>query len=352
MREWVNNIRRVEPYTPGEQPKMANIIKLNTNENPYPPSPMVEEALRKMDVGFLRKYPDPNSDLLVSAIAEFYGVEKDQVFVGVGSDDVLGMAFLTFFNGSLPVLFPDITYSFYDVWASLYRIPYEQIPLDAEFRICPEDYMKDNGGIVIANPNAPTGTELPLSEIERILGANQKSVVVLDEAYVDFGGTSALPLVEKYENLLVVQTFSKSRSLAGVRVGFAIGHRDLIAALNAVKNSYNSYTINTPAILLGTAAVKDRAYFEDCCRKVAATRERVKKELSALGFTFGDSVTNFIFAKREGTSAKELFQALRENGIFVRWFNKPRISEYLRITIGTDEEMERFLRFLKSWLAS
>ena len=351
MRAWEANFRKVEPYTPGEQPKNPRVIKLNTNENPYPPSPAAAEVLRSMDPSILRKYPDPDSSLLRDAIAEYCGISPDRVFVGVGSDDVLGMAFLTFFNGPKPVLFPNITYSFYDVWADLFRVPYETQPLDKDFRIVPEDYMKPNGGIVIANPNAPTGVELSQDLIEEIVKANQESVVIVDEAYVDFGARSALPLTEKYENLLVVQTFSKSRAFAGVRIGFAMGHPALIKALNCVKNSYNSYTMTTPTILLGAAVMKDRAYFEESTAKVIATRERVKKELSALGFTFGDSKSNFIFAKREGTDAKKLFEAMREEGIFVRYFNKPLIRDYLRISIGTDEEMDTFLGYVKQYLA-
>ena len=351
MRAWEANFRKVEPYTPGEQPKNPRVIKLNTNENPYPPSPAAAEVLRSMDPSILRKYPDPDSSLLRDAIAEYCGISPDRVFVGVGSDDVLGMAFLTFFNGPKPVLFPNITYSFYDVWADLFRVPYETQPLDKDFRIVPEDYMKPNGGIVIANPNAPTGVELSRDLIEEIVKANQESVVIVDEAYVDFGARSALPLTEKYENLLVVQTFSKSRAFAGVRIGFAMGHPALIKALNCVKNSYNSYTMTTPTILLGAAVMKDRAYFEESTAKVIATRERVKKELSALGFTFGDSKSNFIFAKREGTDAKKLFEAMRADGIFVRYFNKPLIRDYLRISIGTDEEMDTFLGYVKQYLA-
>ena len=349
MRAWEKNFRDVEPYTPGEQPQ-RKVIKLNTNENPYPPSPAVMEVLRNMDTEAFRKYPDPNASRLVNAIAEYYGIPAERVFVGVGSDDVLGMAFLTFFNGPDPVLFPNITYSFYDVWAELFRVPYETQALDENFGIRTEDYRKKNGGIVIANPNAPTGIMLPLEKIEEIVRNNQESVVIVDEAYVDFGGVSALPLTEKYENLLVVQTFSKSRSFAGVRIGFAMGHPGLIRALNNVKNSYNSYTLGTPSILLAEAAVRDRAYFDETRARVMATRERVKKELRALGFTFGDSKSNFIFAKREGTDAEALFKALKEADIFVRYFKKPLISDYLRISMGTDEEMDIFLAFLKDYL--
>ena len=351
MRLWEQNFREVEPYTPGEQPKDRNVIKLNTNENPYPPSPAVEKALREMDLARLRKYPDPAAEELTEAIADYYGITKDRVFPGVGSDDVIGMAFLTFFNGPKPVLFPNITYSFYDVWADLFKIPYETPALNENFEVVPEDYFRENGGIVLANPNAPTGVELPLDQLEEIIRRNQASVVIVDEAYVDFGGESALGLTEKYENLLVVQTFSKSRSFAGMRIGFAMGHPDLIAALNRVKYSYNSYTMNTPSIILGAAAIRDRAYFEETTGKIIRTRERVKKELAALGFTFGDSKSNFIFAKREGTDAEKLFRTLKENGIYVRWFSKPLIRDYLRISIGTDEEMDCLLSFLRQYTA-
>ena len=351
MRLWEQNFRDVEPYTPGEQPKDRNVIKLNTNENPYPPSPAVEKALREMDLARLRKYPDPAAEELTEAIADYYGITKDRVFPGVGSDDVIGMAFLTFFNGPKPVLFPNITYSFYDVWADLFKIPYETPALNENFEVVPEDYFRENGGIVLANPNAPTGVELPLDQLEEIIRRNQASVVIVDEAYVDFGGESALGLTEKYENLLVVQTFSKSRSFAGMRIGFAMGRPDLIAALNRVKYSYYSYTMNTPSIILGAAAIRDRAYFEETTGKIIRTRERVKKELAALGFTFGDSKSNFIFAKREGTDAEKLFRTLKENGIYVRWFSKPLIRDYLRISIGTDEEMDCLLSFLRQYTA-
>ena len=304
-----------------------------------------------MDLARLRKYPDPAAEELTEAIADYYGITKDRVFPGVGSDDVIGMAFLTFFNGPKPVLFPNITYSFYDVWADLFKIPYETPALNENFEVVPEDYFRENGGIVLANPNAPTGVELPLDQLEEIIRRNQASVVIVDEAYVDFGGESALGLTEKYENLLVVQTFSKSRSFAGMRIGFAMGHPDLIAALNRVKYSYNSYTMNTPSIILGAAAIRDRAYFEETTGKIIRTRERVKKELAALGFTFGDSKSNFIFAKREGTDAEKLFRTLKENGIYVRWFSKPLIRDYLRISIGTDEEMDCLLSFLRQYTA-
>ena len=345
-----DKVRKVVPYTPGEQPKIKNIIKLNTNENPYPPAPGVEKLLKEMDISEFRKYPDPSCTVLVDAIADFYNVDKNKVFVGVGSDDVLSMAFLTFFNSDKPILFPDITYSFYDVWANLYRIPFRQIPLRDDFTINSEDYYIDNGGIVIANPNAPTGLELPLSEIEEIVKRNPDVVVIVDEAYVDFGGVSALSLIDKYENLLVVQTFSKSRSMAGMRIGFAFGCPKLIKYLSDAKFSFNSYTMNMPSLYLGAAAIADREYFEKTTSMVVATRERTKKELSNLGFVFGDSKTNFIFAIHPEREGKELFDYLRSRGIIVRRFDSPRISQYLRISIGTDGEMEQLIAVLKEFL--
>ena len=350
---WEDNVRKVVPYTPGEQPKIKNIIKLNTNENPYPPAPGVKKVLEEMEVSDFRKYPDPTCDELVTAIADFYKLDKENVFVGVGSDDVLAMAFLTFFNSKDPekkVLFPDITYSFYDVWADLFRIPFRQVPLNDDFTITPSDYFAENGGVVIANPNAPTGVLLPLDQIEEIVKRNPDVVVIVDEAYIDFGGESALPLIDKYENLLVVQTFSKSRSMAGMRIGYAFGCKKIIKYLLDAKFSFNSYTMNMPALSLGAAAVKDKEYFEECRKKVIATRERVKLLLTELGFTFGDSKTNFIFAKHKEKHGKEIFDYLRQNGIVVRRFDLPRISEYLRISIGTDEEMDRLISVLKEIL--
>ena len=347
---WEDNVRKVVPYTPGEQPKIKNIIKLNTNENPYPPAPGVVEALKNMDVSDYRKYPDPSCTKLVDAIASFYSVDPEKVFVGVGSDDVLAMAFLTFFNSDKNILFPDITYSFYDVWADLYRIPYTQVSLKEDFTIDPEDYYVENGGVVIANPNAPTGVALPLSAIEEIVRKNSDVIVIVDEAYVDFGGESALPLIDKYDNLLVVQTFSKSRSMAGMRIGYAFGCKKLIKYLYDVKFSFNSYTMNMPSIELGAAAIADKDYFDKTRSMVIATRERAKKELKDLGFEFGDSMTNFIFAKHPDKHGKDIFDYLRQNGIIVRRFDLPRISEYLRISIGTDEEMDELIRVLREFL--
>lgn len=351
MTNWERNIRKVVPYTPGEQPNQPDMIKLNTNENPYPPAPKVQQVLKEMDAGDLRLYPDPSAGALVKAIADYYGLKEDQVFVGVGSDDVLAMSFLTFFNGEKPVLFPDITYSFYDVWAELFRIPYERPALDDSFHIKKEDYFKENGGIIFPNPNAPTGVELPLQDIEEILKANPGSVVIVDEAYIDFGAHSALPLISKYDNLLVVQTFSKSRSMAGMRIGFACGNSVLIKYLNDVKYSFNSYTMNRTSLAAGVAAIGDRDYFEDTCQKIMDTREWTQKELKALGFTFQDSKANFIFAAHKTCPAKQIFEALRAKHIYVRYFAKPRIDNYLRISIGTREEMEQLIRFLKDYLA-
>jgi len=351
MSKWEDNVRRVVPYVAGEQPKnQPDMVKLNTNENPYPPSPKVADALRQLDTDAMRLYPDPAATDLVNAIAKQYQVKPAQVFVGVGSDDVLAMAFQTFFNSEKPILFPDITYSFYDVWADCFRIPYRQIPLDENFMIHPEDYQVENGGIVFPNPNAPTGLSLPLSSIEAILQANPDVVVIVDEAYVDFGAVSALPLLERYENLLVVQTYSKSRALAGMRIGYAIGNEKLIGYLQDVKYSFNSYTMSRAAIALGTAAMEDEAYHQEIVRKIVETREWTKKELRKRNFRFADSSSNFIFATHATVPAKELFEALREKHIYVRYFNKPRIDNYLRITIGTREQMQKFFDFLDAYL--
>ena len=347
---WQDKIRKVTPYVPGEQPDKARMIKLNTNENPYPPAPGVMEAIRAVPEDTLRLYPDPTAGMLVKALAERYGVAPEQVFVGVGSDDVLAIAFLTFFNSDKPLLFPDISYSFYKVWAGLYRIPYECVPLDEEFRIRPEDYLRENGGIIFPNPNAPTSLLLPLEGVEKIVAGNPDSVVIVDEAYIDFGGESALPLLSRYPNLLVVQTFSKSRSMAGMRIGFAIGNPELVKAMSDVRYSFNSYTMNRTALAAGKAAVEDEAYFRETVAKVIATRERAAERLRALGFSFCRPSANFIFASHEKVPAEELFLALREKDIYVRYFRDERIRNYLRITIGTDEEMEELFRFLEEYL--
>lgn len=344
------NIRMVEPYVPGEQPNKPGMIKLNTNECPYPPAPAVEKAIQQMDMDKLRLYPDPEAKVLVNALAEYYQVDKEQVFVGVGSDDVLAMAFLTFFNGSEPILFPDITYSFYDVWANLYRIPFERQALDENFRIIKEDYMKKNGGIIIPNPNAPTGILESVETFEEIVKANPDVVVIIDEAYIDFGGKSCLPLVNKYDNVLVVQTFSKSRAMAGMRIGFGIGSKKLIQYLNQVKFSFNSYTMNQTALEAGVASIEDDIYFKETVGKVIKTRERAKQRLSELGFTFPDSYSNFIFASHKEKSAVEIFEALKQKDIYVRYFNADRIRNYLRISIGTDAEMDAVFEALEEIL--
>ncbi|MCU6763108.1 Histidinol-phosphate aminotransferase [uncultured Roseburia sp.] len=347
MRNWEKNIRKTVPYVPGEQPRGEHIIKLNTNENPYPPAPGVEKALKEISAKRLRLYPDPACSVLVEAIAQTYGVGTDQVFTGVGSDDVLAMCFMTFFNDTKPVLFPDITYSFYEVWADMLRIPYEKIPLDEQFSIRREDYRRANGGIIFPNPNAPTGVELPLADIEDILRNNPDVIVIVDEAYVDFGAESALKLLNRFENLIVVQTFSKSRSMAGMRIGYAIASPVLIKYLNDVKYSFNSYTMNETSLAAGRAALLDQAYFKEVLAKIIATRERTKKKLKEMGFSFPDSRSNFVFARHETCPAEKLFEGLKEAGIYVRYFNSPRISEYLRITIGTDSEMDEFFAVLK-----
>lgn len=347
MSSWESNVRRVEPYVPGEQPKDKNIIKLNTNENPYPPSPKAAEVMKVFETDRMKLYPDPDSTVLVDALAERYGVKPSQVFVGVGSDDVLSMAFMTFFNSDKPVLFPDITYSFYDVWAEVYRIPYKQIPLDENLHINPSDYKTENGGIIFPNPNAPTGVLESVEMIEEIVKANPQSVVIIDEAYIDFGGESCLPLVEKYENLLVVQTFSKSRSMAGMRIGFAIGNEKLIKFMNDVKFSVNSYTMNPVTQLCGAESVKDEEYFRKTVNMIIETREKTKERLSALGFTFPDSMSNFIFASHKTKPAGEIFEELKKRKIFVRYWNKPRINNSLRITVGTPEEMDCLIKALE-----
>lgn len=347
---WEANVRAVTPYTPGEQPKGQDIIKLNTNECPYPPSPKVGRVLEGFDAGTLRLYPDPAAQELVDALAAYHHVDQEQVFVGVGSDDVLALAFLTFFNGTKPVLFPDVTYSFYAVWANLYRIPYFCPALDDNFHLNQKDYMAENGGIIFPNPNAPTGILEDLDTVEAIVAANPDSVVIVDEAYVDFGGVSALSLVETYDNLLVVQTFSKSRAMAGMRIGYAIGSKKLIACLSAVKFSFNSYTMSRLAIACGKACVEDDVYFRETVGRIVGTRERMKRELAQLGFTFPDSKANFIFAKHAQVEAGRIFGDLRSAGIYVRYFGGPRVDKYLRITVGTEEQADRLLAFLREYL--
>ena len=349
---WEDKVRKVEPYVPGEQPNVKDMIKLNTNENPYPPSPKVNECIMSMDYDRMRLYPTADIMPLRKALAEYHGIGVSQVFVGVGSDDVIDMAFLTFFNSDIPVLFPDVTYSFYKVWAELYRIPYELKPLDKDFHIKPEDYTGLNGGVIFPNPNAPTGVLESRQTVEAIIKANPDSVVMVDEAYVDFAGedASVLPLINKYENLLVVRTFSKSRAMAGARIGYCMGSEKLIKSLEAVKFSINSYTMNTPAIDMGVASVADDAYFKESVARIVATRERMKTELSELGFSMPDGRGNFVFAKHRSAPAKEIYLALRARNIFVRFFDTPGINDRLRITVGTDEEVDKLIAALKEIL--
>lgn len=346
MKSWEANVRKVVPYVPGEQPGEETVIKLNTNENPYPPAPGVKEALEHLTTDRLRKYPDPAASELVCALAERYGVKPEQVFVGVGSDDVLAMAFLTFFNSEKPVLFPDITYSFYDVWADLFRIPYQTMPLNDDFEICPEDYFAanhPNGGVIFPNPNAPTGLELELEAVERIVRENPDSVVIVDEAYVDFGAESCVPLVSKYDNLLVSMTFSKSRSMAGGRLGFAIGSAGLIGDLEKIRCSTNPYNINRLTMAAALATLDSDDYYMENCRRIAQTRDRTAEQLAKRGFSTLPSLTNFLFTACPEMSGEQLYQKLRARGVLVRYWNTPRLKDYIRVTIGSPEEMETFL---------
>ena len=354
---WENNVLRVTPYTAGEQPKDPEIIKLNTNENPYPPAPGVSRVLDEMehDPSKMRLYPDMDSTLLVEALARREGVSPAQIFVGVGSDDVISMAFMTFFRGTEKILFPDITYSFYSVWAEVHRIPYETVPLTEDYRIRPEDYLpavtgRPNGGVIFPNPNAPTGIALPLAEVERIVAGNPDSVVIVDEAYIDFGGESALPLLPKYENLLVVRTFSKSRSLAGMRIGYAVGNEKLISYLQDVKFSFNSYTMNLAAQKVGLASVEDEVYFRACTDRICETRDRFVPALQELGFEVLPSSANFVFARHPQISGDDLLAQLRARKVLVRHFTAPRIRDFLRITIGTDAQMQSVLLTLEDIL--
>ena len=347
---WTENLRKITPYVPGEQSKDKNIVKLNANENPYPPSPKAVEVMKSFDCNNLRFYPNANASRLKEAIAEYYNVGVENVFVGNGSDDVIAIAFQALFNSDKPIAYPDLTYSFYPVWCSLFGIPYKNYPVDDDFRINPEDYREENGGVVIPNPNAPTSIGEGLDFVEKLMEYNQDSVVIIDEAYVDFGGVSSVPLTKKYENLLVTATFSKSRSLAGLRLGFAIGSERLISVMEAVKNSYNSYTVDTLAIEMGRASILDDEYFKATCQKVIATRDRVTAQMRSLGFKVLDSSTNFIFATKDDLSMKDMFEYLKEKKVFIRYFSLDRIDNYVRISIGTDEEMDIFLKEVRGYL--
>ena len=344
---WSPFVKDLVPYVPGEQPKLAKLVKLNTNENPYGPSPKAIAAMQAEVNDNLRLYPDPNSDRLKQAVADYYGVQTAQVFVGNGSDEVLAHAFHGLFQHGQPLLFPDISYSFYPVYCGLYGIDFVQVPLDEQFQIRVEDYVRPKGGIIFPNPNAPTGCGLALEAIERLLKANPDTVVLVDEAYIDFGGETAISLVDKYPNLLVSQTLSKSRSLAGLRVGIAVGHPDLIEALERIKNSFNSYPLDRMAIAGAAAAFEDKAYFEQTCQRVIESREAVVAGLEKLGFEVLPSQANFVFARHPDKDAATLAAGLREQGVIVRHFKQQRIAQFLRITIGTPEQNQALLGALQ-----
>ncbi len=342
-RFWSDVVHRLTPYVPGEQPKMERLIKLNTNESPYGPSPRAIEAIREAANEDLRRYPDPNADALKQALATYHGLDPAQVFVGNGSDEVLAHAFLALLKHDAPLLFPDITYSFYPVYCGLYDIPYRTVPLNEAFEIDPADYRGEAGAIIIANPNAPTGRLMPLDGVEAVLKAQPDVVVLVDEAYIDYGGTSAASLLADYPNLLVTRTFSKSRALAGLRVGYALGSEALIEGLERVKNSFNSYPLGRPAQAGAIASIEDEPWFRDSCSRVITSRERLSTKLTELGFEVLPSATNFIFARHPAHEGAALAAALRERTIIVRHFQQARISDFLRITVGTDDECDALI---------
>ncbi|MGN0641509.1 MAG: histidinol-phosphate transaminase [Huintestinicola sp.] len=350
MSSWKDNLIKITPYVAGEQPAKKDFIKLNANENPYPPSPAVIKAISEFNAEGLKKYPDANSSELADAIAKRIGVNRENIFIGNGSDDVLALSFRAFFNSDKPVIYPDITYSFYPVWCDMLRIPYETIPVDESFNIDPDDYARENGGVVICNPNAPTSICRDLDFIRRILDSNRDSVVIVDEAYVDFGGISSLPLLKEYDNLVVVQTFSKSRSMAGMRIGYAVGGKDIISALYAAKDSYNSYPLDSVAIAAGCASVSDEDYFRTTIGKIIATRDRLTHKLREMNFTVADSSTNFLFVTHPSYGAKDICEYLKTKDIYVRYFSKPRINNHLRITVGTDTETDALISALEEYI--
>jgi len=350
-RFWSKALVGLTPYTSGEQPKDQKYVKLNTNENPYPPSPKVIETINSFNLETLRLYPDPETTDVKDAVSEIYDVLPQNVFVGNSSDEVLALSFLSFFITDNPVVFPDISYSFYPVYCDLYKITPIQVPVNENFDIDFDAFPKNNGGVIFPNPNAPTGKAVDLATVEKVVAAHPDSVVIIDEAYVDFGAESAVQLTKKYPNLLVIQTLSKSRSLAGLRVGYAIGHEDLIAGLNMAKNSFNSYPLDRIAIVGAAAAIRDRDYFDKCCSKIIETRTWATKELESLGFKVIPSAANFIFASPNGHyRAQDLYLDLKEKGVLVRYWNKPKISDWVRITIGTDEEMKILIQKIKELL--
>ncbi len=348
--ELEKKLRKITPYVPGEQSKDRDIIKLNANENPYPPSPKAIEVLKNFNAENLRLYPDANSSRLKAAIAKYYGVKEENIFVGNGSDDVLAIAFQSFFNSDKPIFFPDLTYSFYPVWCELFGIKYETPKVDDNFNINAEDYKVENGGVIIPNPNAPTSLARDEEFFRKILDYNRDSVVIIDEAYVDFGGKSSVNLINEYGNLVVTGTFSKSRSLAGLRLGFAIGDKRLIGVMEAVKNSYNSYTIDSVSAEVGAVSIEDDEYFKEICSKIISTRERVTAQLRELGFSVLNSSANFIFATHDKLNIKDMFEYLKTKKIYIRYFSLPRIENYTRITIGTDREMDIFLTEVKEYI--
>jgi len=340
---WSAIANSMEPYVCGEQPKDKKYTKLNTNESPYPPSPKVLQGIKNAANSDLRLYPDPNCDALRETIAKYYNLDKNEVFVGNGSDEVLAFSFLAFFNTDEAIVFPDITYSFYPVYAQLYNISYKLAKLEDDFSIPIEEFMTKNGGVIIPNPNAPTAKHMDIDSIKKILDYNSEKVVIIDEAYIDFGGTSAVNLIKEYPNLLVIQTLSKSRSLAGIRIGFALGQKELIDGLNTIKNSFNSYTIDRIAAVAAIEAIKDEDYFKECVSRIINTREAVTEKLTNMGFQVIPSKANFIFVAHPLFKANELFAKLREKAVLVRYFNKDRINNYLRISIGSEEEMKLFI---------
>ena len=349
--KWRENLIKIEPYTAGKQSDAKDLIKLNANENPYPPSPKVKKAIQDFDTDSLRLYPDISNEPLRSKLADYYGLRKEEVFVGNGSDDVLAAAFRAFFNSDKPIVYPDITYSFYPVWCSLLSVPYKTIALKDDFTVDVEDYAEPNGGVVLPNPNAPTSLVLGLDKIERLLEINSDAIVLLDETYIDFGGETALPLLKKYKNLVITRTFSKSRSLAGMRIGFAMANEELISCMNAVKDSYNSYPLDRVAMAAGAASVEDEKYFRETLDRIISEREKFIAFLDGLGFETLESSANFVFTKAPDNKSVELFDYLEAKNIFIRHFSAERINDYLRITIGTEEEMKKLTDEIRKFFA-